>query len=590
MGPEQAVLVADQPRAERHPGLLLRQQVPRPPAGRADRLHRGGRQLRDRQRTGQGKGRRRRRHARPTTAPTPTTACPTATTSTTPTWTRRPTARRRRCRCTCSTSPARRTPTATRSRRPTAATRPTPSTTSTPTACPTGSSSTPTGNSTLGTVQAGAMGEAWSDWYAMDYLVSQGLAGRQAAARPTSSTVPVRRRGRRPRSAPSRSTARSASTSAAVHRRRDRPRGGYTYGDYGNDRRRPRGARRRRDLGADPVGPARRGSAPASTESLVTRAMELAPPTRRSSTCATRSCMADTARQRRRRTTTRSGRCSPHRGMGFFAGSPRRRRHRPRRGLQHPAGQRTTRARITGTVTDAATGEPVAGVPVTLAFQGAPGAANPTDDHRRRRHVLASARCRSGTLPEADRVTAPATTRPAARSRSTRPVRPRTSPCAATGRPSSGGATIADFNGPDFGPGCGPAQAIDISQATGWGITTGNDDGDPTNVFVPEARHVDLTRRSTSPTSRSTRGDLRRRRQRLDRRLPDRDLARRHDLDRRPPAGTFTSDDRGRLNTVTPTAGAAGVSSSGSRSWATRRRTSPPTAPTARSPAAPSPT
>ena len=31
------------------------------------------------------------------------------------------------------------------------------------------------GNSTLGEVQAGSMGEAWSDWYAMDYLVGQGL-------------------------------------------------------------------------------------------------------------------------------------------------------------------------------------------------------------------------------------------------------------------------------------------------------------------------------------------------------------------------------------------------------------------------------
>ena len=31
------------------------------------------------------------------------------------------------------------------------------------------------GQSTLGDVQAGAMGEAWSDWYAMDYLVDQGL-------------------------------------------------------------------------------------------------------------------------------------------------------------------------------------------------------------------------------------------------------------------------------------------------------------------------------------------------------------------------------------------------------------------------------
>ncbi len=31
------------------------------------------------------------------------------------------------------------------------------------------------GNSTLGNVEAGAMGEAWSDWYAMDYLVAHGL-------------------------------------------------------------------------------------------------------------------------------------------------------------------------------------------------------------------------------------------------------------------------------------------------------------------------------------------------------------------------------------------------------------------------------
>ena len=31
------------------------------------------------------------------------------------------------------------------------------------------------GNSTLGPIQAGAMGEAWGDWYANDYLVSNGL-------------------------------------------------------------------------------------------------------------------------------------------------------------------------------------------------------------------------------------------------------------------------------------------------------------------------------------------------------------------------------------------------------------------------------
>ena len=31
------------------------------------------------------------------------------------------------------------------------------------------------GISTLGDIQAGSMGEAWSDWYAMDFLVNEGF-------------------------------------------------------------------------------------------------------------------------------------------------------------------------------------------------------------------------------------------------------------------------------------------------------------------------------------------------------------------------------------------------------------------------------
>ena len=51
--------------------------------------------------------------------------------------------------------------------------------------------------STLGDVQAGAMGEAWGDWYAMDYLVAKGLQKDKPAVRRRA--VPVRRRGRLPR-------------------------------------------------------------------------------------------------------------------------------------------------------------------------------------------------------------------------------------------------------------------------------------------------------------------------------------------------------------------------------------------------------
>ena len=54
------------------------------------------------------------------------------------------------------------------------------------------------GVSTLGGVQAGAMGEAWSDWYAMDYLVDQGLQ-LDTPDRGRRRHLPVRRRGRRAR-------------------------------------------------------------------------------------------------------------------------------------------------------------------------------------------------------------------------------------------------------------------------------------------------------------------------------------------------------------------------------------------------------
>ncbi len=98
---------------------------------------------------------------------------------------------------------------------------------------------------------------------------------------------------------------------------------------------------------------------------------------------------------------------------------------------------------------------------------------------------------------------------------------------------SSGGASIADFNGPDYsGFGCGPDEAIDDSQSSGWGSTTGDDDGTPTNEFIPKFividmdRHVDISKFAVDPSatcgdggSASTGG------------VPDRDLAGRHGLD-----------------------------------------------------------
>ena len=77
------------------------------------------------------------------------------------------------------------------------------------------------GNSTLGEVQAGAMGEAWSDWYAMDYLVDQGL---QADRRGTADIVLFQYDGAGAavdRTEPL--DCKVGDTARGLHRRRDRP-------------------------------------------------------------------------------------------------------------------------------------------------------------------------------------------------------------------------------------------------------------------------------------------------------------------------------------------------------------------------------
>ena len=112
------------------------------------------------------------------------------------------------------------------------------------------------GEQALNGAQAGAMGEGWSDWYAKDFLVGQ-FPGDDTAApgevdmgkyidsvphsiRTQALDCPV---GAAATQCPGAGLAGS---------------GGYTYGDFGQDRRRARGPCRRRDLGRDAVGPPRR--------------------------------------------------------------------------------------------------------------------------------------------------------------------------------------------------------------------------------------------------------------------------------------------------------------------------------------------
>jgi len=124
----------------------------------------------------------------------------------------------------------------------------------------------------------------------------------------------------------------------------------------------------------------------------------------------------------------------------------------------------------------------------------------------------------------------------------------------------SGGATVVAFDGPDYSDfGCGPAEALDLSLATGWGSTTGNSKGTPTNVFVPKHLTVDMKRKvnitSFAVDPSATCGDA------------GSASTGQYQIETSPDnvtwtvaaSGTFTAADRGRLNNVTPTQGSLGV-------------------------------
>ena len=286
--------------------------------------------------------RRHRRRRRPGRRPRRTTR----------TWTRRPTASRRRCRCTCS-----RTPDAARR-----------------------DFRNMNGGDDSGVVwheythglsnrlvvdarrrrarsaapQAGAMGEAWSDWYASDLQVRDGLEDRRprhAAARSTSASTSdlephvtphpgarlPGRRGRRP---------------ALPRRRGHRPRRLHAR-RLRQDRRRARGPRRRRDLGPRRCGTCarrsgharqRRPTAPTSPRSLVSDGMRLSPPE------------PSHARHAQRDPDGRQldfggalhdliWDVFANRGMGYYAVGRRRRGHAPGRGLPPPPDPTPRRAR-----------------------------------------------------------------------------------------------------------------------------------------------------------------------------------------------------------------------------------------------------
>lgn len=408
------------------------------------------------------------------------------------------------------------------------------------------------GNSTLGPVQGGAMGEGWSDWYALDYLVGQGFQKDQpdvadvrlfqydGAGADLARTEPL--------------DCAKGSTSPLCDGGRSGHTGGYTYADYGDVLGVPE-VHGDGEIWSQTLWDLRTAVGSPVARSLVTRAMELAPGDPSFLDMRNAILLADTAVfDGAHRATV--WHVFARRGMGFFAGSLGGGDTAPAHDGNVPP-TTTRKGLVTGTVTDADSGLPVAGARVTLAWQGGAGQVNPTT-------VTGSDGTYSlGPVPVG-------TYRKLAVDGAGYDPVLRQVTVAATGAAvdlqvrrdwaaASGGAVVASYTGPDYAPDCGPAGAIDGSLATGWGSSTGDDAATPTDVFVPKELVVDLgvpvdvSEFGVDPAATcgdggsSSTGAFR--------------------IETSPDAvtwteaatGTFTAADRGRLNAVVPTSGTLGV-------------------------------
>jgi extracellular elastinolytic metalloproteinase len=413
------------------------------------------------------------------------------------------------------------------------------------------------GNSTLNSIESGSMGEAWSDWYAMDYLVTKGflkdkkkagnllegdyVAAGQHLIRTMAIDCPV-----------------GAKTKGCTSGFDPSVKGGYTFGDFPDIIGEPE-VHGSGEIWGQTLWDLRKKLGHKLTDALVTRAMSISaedPSFLDMRNAILKADLVGFGSQHRKTI----WKVFAHRGMGFFAGAIDGGDGFPGEDFHTPPAGRPHDGKVAGTVTDPTTGDPVQGAVVQVTGQGDQYTTTTNADGEyailglvtgRYAKVAASGPGFIGDASPAKAVRVDDFD-PSVNSVDFEIIRDWAA--------SSGGAAVADFDGPDFTEfGCGPADAIDLSLLDGWGSTTGNNDGDPTNVFVPKSitialpRAVDVTTFGIDPNatcgdggSAST-GDF------SIETSPDGNTF------TEVATGTFTADDRGLLNTVTPTTAADNV-------------------------------
>ena len=236
-------------------------------------------------------------------------------------------------------------------------------------------------------------------------------------------------------------------------------------------------------------------------ESLVTRAMELSPADPSFLDMRNSILMADKVVAGGRHQNA-IWKVFAHRGMGFFAAAADGSDTAPVEDFSLPPAPHSPKSSIAGTVTDRSTGLPAKGVAVTFGghasgFAGSYAAVTDTDGHYQIKNIFLGTYQKvaaGGAGFESQIKTVTVAAKPGTVDWSVR----------RDWAASQGGAQVAGFNGEDStGFGCGPGQAIDMSQGTGWSsdsVLTAGTAIEPRFVTVQLPAAVDLTSIEINPT------------------------------------------------------------------------------------------
>ncbi|GAA4358963.1 hypothetical protein GCM10023145_32200 [Angustibacter luteus] len=326
------------------------------------------------------------------------------------------------------------------------------------------------GAGALNSAQSGAMGEAWSDWYAFDLLNNEGLA--KDTAKPGEVRVGdyvgtgndlIRTQ---PLDCP------VGVVDAACPGRPNAGAGGYTYGDMGHISSRGAEVHADGEIWGETLWDIRTALGSKLTESLVTRGMELSPPEPSMLDMRNSILQADLVLHNGSHA-KKLWKLFATRGMGYFAGTTSANDTAPVEDFQVPP-TGTPNASLNGVVTSAGQGTPVQGATVVFGghasgFAGDLAATTDATGHYtitgffpgRYPDVIAGG---PGYLPQVKTLSLH--------------QGPNTQNWAVVRNwaQSSGGASITETNDDTGAPfGCGAAALIDGSQGVGW------------SAFLPEA-------------------------------------------------------------------------------------------------------